>query len=126
MFVLILLTSVIELNNLLRYTTLEYLNANDRNMAIISLFYMDCTTTQEHSNGVHIQIQAVFLHRAKSNRATFRFFANIYLRFDDILRLFVCISVWRKSEQENVCDTFENVERKKYNIQQQHVSIHVM
>lgn len=38
-FVVNLLTSVIELNNLLRYTTLEYLNANDRNMAIIT-FYM--------------------------------------------------------------------------------------
>lgn len=36
-----LLTPVIELNNLLRYTKLEYLNANDRNMAIISLFYME-------------------------------------------------------------------------------------
>lgn len=36
----LILTPVIELNNLLRCTTLEYLNANDRNMAIVLTFIL--------------------------------------------------------------------------------------
>lgn len=41
MYVFSLLTPVIELNNLLRCTTLEFLITNDRNMVNISLFYVE-------------------------------------------------------------------------------------
>lgn len=42
---LFVLTPVIELNNLLRYTTLGNLNANDRSMAIISFYVYERYTT---------------------------------------------------------------------------------